>query len=115
MITRFFEFLLTHLEEFRYDSTMEEIIIQFHQIDDQIEFPHIWEQIVIQFPHLGEQRFNQLDGRISESVEKFKNLLGSFLFILTVKDFHGSKPWIRAINLQGLVILKYVNLSSKML
>lgn len=76
---------------------MEEIIIQFHQIDDQIEFPHIWEQIVIQFPHLGEQRFNQLDGRISESVEKFKNLLGSFLFILTVKDFHGSKPWIRAI------------------
>ena len=76
---------------------MEEIIIQFHQIDDQIEFPHIWEQIVIQFPHLGEQRFNQLDETISESVEKFKNLLGSFLFILTVKDFHGSEPWIQAI------------------
>ena len=76
---------------------MEEIIIQFHQIDDQIEFPHIWEQIVIQFPHLGEQRFNQLDGRIFESVQKFKNLLGSFSFILTVKDFHGSEPWIRAI------------------
>ena len=74
---------------------MEEIIIQFHQIDDQIEFPHLWEPIVMQFPHLGEP--NQLEGRISESVEKFKNLLGSFLFILTVKDFHGSKPWIRAI------------------
>ena len=66
-----------------------EIIIQF----PQIEFPDLWEQIVIQFPHLGEQ----LDGRISESVEKFKNLFGSFLFILTVKDFHGSEPWIRAI------------------
>ena len=70
---------------------MEEIIIQF----PQIEFPHLWEQIVIQFPHLGEPIFNQLDGRISESVEKLKNLLGSFL--LTVKDFHGSEPWIRAI------------------
>ena len=69
---------------------MAEIIIQFHQI----EFPDLWEQIVIQFPHLGEQIFNQLDGRISENVEKLKNL-GSFL--LTVKDFHGSKPWIRAI------------------
>ena len=70
---------------------MEEIIIQF----PQIEFPHLWEQIVIQFPHLGEPIFNQLDGRISESVEKLKILLGSFL--LTVKDFHGSEPWIRAI------------------
>ena len=70
---------------------MEEIIIQF----PQIEFPHLWEQIVIQFPHLGQPIFNQLDGRIPESVEKLKNLLGSFL--LTVKDFHGSEPWIRAI------------------
>ena len=69
---------------------MEEIIIQF----PQIEFPHLWEQIVIRVPHLGEQIFNQLDGRISKSVEKLKNL-GSFL--LTVKDFHGSEPWIRAI------------------
>ena len=66
---------------------MEEIIIQF---------PDLWDQqIVLQFPQIGEQIFNQLDGRIFESVEKLKNLLGSFL--LTVKDFHGSKPWIRAI------------------
>ena len=71
---------------------MAEIIIQFQF--HQIEFPDLWEQIVIQFPHLGGQIFNQLDGRISENVEKLKNL-GSFL--LTVKDFHGSKPWIRAI------------------
>ena len=71
---------------------MAEIIIQFQF--HQIEFPDLWEQIVVQFPHLGGQIFNQLDGRISENVEKLKNL-GSFL--LAVKDFHGSKPWIRAI------------------